>query len=120
MFVKVPDPLRNGDRVMDQNGRYKVALTACSDPLSKGRVWEVGNLAGLLEEAGLEVVNVSDPVSSGSVMRHPRQKAQLLMDCFRDPQMDYIFDVSGGDLANTVLPSAPVACDISSAMPYFM
>ena len=80
----------------------KAALTACSDPMLLYQQKDIEKLKTILEEEGLEVV-----VSSylfGIPKNHPeKEKAQELMGYFSDPEMDFIFDVSGGDIANSVL-----------------
>ena len=82
--------------------KKKVSLTVCADPLSGKRVREVYSLADELREIGLEVNMV--PGFFGNEMTGPEEKAGLVSACFRDPEMDFIFDVSGGDLSNLVLP----------------
>ena len=80
----------------------KAALVACSDPISEKRMPEILRVADILKEEGLEVE--LDPVFFGREAWNAESKAEGLNRCFRDPDMDFIFDVSGGDLANFVLP----------------
>ena len=80
----------------------KAALVACSDPISKDRLQEIDQVAEFLRNEGLEVI--LPPSFFEQCSLKPELKAESLMDCFRDPDMAYIFDVSGGDLANAVLP----------------
>ena len=83
-------------------GKKKAALVACSDPVSVGRLPEIEQVANCLRQEGLEVILPEAFFESFSMVSE--LKAESLMNCFRDPDMAYIFDVSGGDLANTVLP----------------
>ncbi len=82
--------------------RKKVALVACADPLTEERAREAHVLAAALREMNLDVNMV--PGFFGKEMIGPEEKAGLTNACFRDPEMDFIFDVSGGNLANFVLP----------------
>ena len=82
--------------------RMKAALSACSDPVSEKRLPQIARVADILREEGLEVV--MPPEFFGPQLPDPAKKAECLMNCFRDPDMAFIFDVSGGDLANSVLP----------------
>ncbi len=81
--------------------RKKAALAACSDPLSEKGIQEAYALADVLREMGVEV----EMPPAFFTEKHPgaQEKAECLSACFRDPQMDFIFDISGGDAANTVL-----------------
>ena len=83
-------------------GKKKAALVACSDPRSKERMQEIDQVADFLRREGLDVV--LPDVYFKDFSADPALKAGSLMSCFRDPDMAYIFDVSGGDLANAVLP----------------
>ena len=84
------------------NRMKKAALVACSDPLSEARVKDIVTVKEILSGEGL-TVEIVDGFFSEPAPKPPR-KAELLMKCFLDPEMDYIFDVSGGDLSNLVLP----------------
>ena len=84
------------------NMMKKAALVACSDPLSTERIQEIHVLKEKLLAEGLTAEMISGFFDETPAS--PAEKAQLLTDCFRNPEFDYIFDVSGGDLANFVLP----------------
>ena len=83
------------------NSRKKAVLVACSDPLSSGRIQEICILKEKLMELGVNA-QMAPGFFDGSEPL-PSRKAHILTECFRDSETDYIFDVSGGDLANTVL-----------------
>ena len=100
--TKVISQRRTGEEKEKIMKKKKAALTACSDPVSSKRLPEVDRIADILHGEGLEVV--LPPVFFGPEQKDPAKKAEGLMNCFMDPDMDLIFDVSGGDLANTVLP----------------
>ncbi len=92
-----------GERIyMTIDLRQKVSLVACSDPLTEEQIKEAHVLADVLREMGLDV-NMA-PGFFGSKKISPQEKARLTNECFQDPETDCIFDVSGGNLANFVLP----------------
>ncbi len=80
------------------------AITACSDALRDEKKEEVEALAALLRNHGEDVLFsryiYSDTPFSGTAW----QKAEALNDFFRRSDVTDIFDVSGGDLANEVIP----------------
>ena len=80
----------------------KAALVACSDPMLLYQQDDIGRLKMLLENDGLEVV-VSPYLFEQFENLSVKNKADDLMEYFRDPEMNFIFDVSGGDIANSIL-----------------
>lgn len=80
----------------------KAALVACSDPMLLYQKNDIERLKLLLEKEGLEAA-VSPHLFDNVEDLSEKDKADDLMGYFRDPEMDFIFDVSGGDLANSVL-----------------
>ena len=87
---------------MVMNYKRKAALCACSDFLDPGRTADIERLRLILEAEGVHVE--MSPLLYGSGGHDMGQKkADTVNAYFCDPEMDYIFDVSGGDLANTVL-----------------
>lgn len=80
----------------------KAALTACSDPMLLYQQKDIEKLKTILEKEGLEVV-VSSYLFEIPENHPEKGKAQELMGYFSDPKMNFIFDVSGGDIANSVL-----------------
>ncbi len=80
----------------------KAALTACSDPLPESAGEIIGEIAQFLTDRGLTVEQ--SPYLFGCDEPDPgKKKAEVLNRFFKDPDMEYIFDATGGDLANTVL-----------------
>ncbi len=80
----------------------KVALAGCSDPMEEGRQAEIELIRKYLETEGCSVA-VSPCLFEAESKAGGREKAEILNGFFRDPEMDAVFDVTGGDLANTVL-----------------
>ncbi|MBR2281915.1 MAG: LD-carboxypeptidase [Spirochaetales bacterium] len=83
--------------------KHRIAIVGCSDPLFGERGESTRKVIGLLRREGHEVFP-SDYLYQPFTKDLPRLKARELNSFFRDPEMGFIFDVSGGDLANTVLP----------------
>lgn len=81
----------------------KAALVACSDPMLLYQQDDIERLKMLLEKEGIEVV-VSPYLFERFENLSVKNKADDLMGYFRDSEMNFIFDVSGGDIANSVLP----------------
>ncbi len=77
----------------------KIFLCALSDPLSEESVFQLENLACTLEKLGIECKGMQTLMTED-----PRQKAQIFNEAVRSGQYDWIFDVSGGNLANLCLP----------------
>lgn len=86
----------------------KAALVACSDPMLLYQQDDIGQLKMLLEKEGLEVV-VSPYLFESLGNLSIKNKADDLTGYFCDPEMNFIFDVSGGDIANSVLPELDYA-----------
>ena len=94
----------------------KVAIVCCSNGQSLSKKKEIENLKVILEEMSLIPVfskyiyqkisleevenNLKGFPESGS----PLEKARELMEFYEDTSIKAIFDISGGDLANTILP----------------
>ena len=88
---------------MVMNYKRKAALCACSDFLDPERMADIERLRSILESEGVHV-EVSPLLYGSGGHDMGQKKADIVNAYFCDPEMDYIFDVSGGDLANTVLP----------------
>ena len=82
----------------------KAAITACSNaqqPQNRPRIEE---LAAYLQSIGIEPVMSSCIYSDDSVFSGtPRERGAQLMKMFGDPEIEEIYDISGGDVANQIL-----------------
>lgn len=83
----------------------KVGIVSCSNGIQPTKKEQMECLEASLRRMGLEPVCSSyvyarDDVFSGTA----RQRAAALMEFYEDPDVKAIFDVSGGDIANEVLP----------------
>ena len=91
--------------VCTQNDIKKVALVSCSNGLPQQIRCQIEELCEVLKGQGLEIVlspylYANDSVAGGTA----RQRADFLMQCYGDPEITDIYDVSGGDVANEILP----------------
>lgn len=85
----------------------KAAIVGCSNPLKEGYLPTVDKLADLLSGYGLEV-EVSRYLTD-TAPGLGKRRAKELTGFFNDPEVKHIFDISGGDLANTVLGNLNLA-----------
>lgn len=83
----------------------KVGIVACSDAQKEEYRRQNEELVRFLEANGIEPVMSSciygknESIFSGS----PKEKADQLMRMFTDPDVEEIYDISGGDMANQIL-----------------
>lgn len=92
-----------------QNGRRlragcRVGIVCCSDGLGPGQMAQTEVLCRKLKDMGLDpavspYLARRDTIASASA----RERAGILMEYYRDPDICAVFDVSGGNLANQVL-----------------
>lgn len=80
-------------------------IVCCSNGRPKSHKDELKKLAHTLQQMGLQPVfspfiYEKQGVFSGTA----KERAQSLMDFYRDDDIGMIFDISGGDIANEVLP----------------
>lgn len=83
----------------------KVALVCCSNGLSMQSENTINSLCNTLRNIGLEVMlspylYANHSVFSGTA----KERADILMHYYKDSSIKGIFDISGGDLANEILP----------------
>ena len=87
--------LRPGDRV---------ALTACSDLLPRTAEGQIRELCGRLRKMGIEPIFREELFGDTSLDLTGRKKAEILNGYYRDEKIRAVFDVSGGNGANEILP----------------
>lgn len=83
----------------------KVGIVCCSDGQSISNQGTIKSLKNTLEQMGLvpvlsRYIYGKDSVFSGT----GKEKADALMEFYRDGSVEAVFDISGGDLANEILP----------------
>lgn len=83
----------------------KVAIVSCSNGWKVGQKEKIDSLEDALNVIGLnpvisDYIYAEDGLHSGT----GQERAKALMDFYKDESIKAIFDISGGDLANGVLP----------------
>ena len=81
-------------RIEEKEMISKIALVACSNPLSEKKQRELEQLIWILEKQGI-IVKKSYLITGPS---EPEERGAALMECYMDRQVQMIFDISGGDL----------------------
>ncbi|MBQ1931245.1 MAG: LD-carboxypeptidase [Lachnospiraceae bacterium] len=83
----------------------KIALVCCSNGLPMQAQQQICQLMECFQEMGIEPVLSPYLYATDSVEAcTARQRAETLMGYYRDPEITDICDVSGGDIANEILP----------------
>ena len=83
----------------------KAALVCCSNALHPKRKAQVDALGEMLKELGVDTAPGMYLFGENSWDHgSPQKRARELMDCYLDDSITEIYDISGGDLANTLLP----------------
>ena len=87
----------------------KIALVACSNGLEVRKKGSVEELCTYLEGLGFTLcvspcLYEKDPVFCSVFSGTAEERAEALMSFYRDPEVQAILDLSGGDLANELLP----------------
>lgn len=83
----------------------KVGIVCCSNGQKNSYREKIALLRDTLENIGLvpvfsDYIYEKDDVFSGSA----KERATALMDFYKDEEIKAIFDISGGDVANAILP----------------
>ena len=83
----------------------KIGVVACSDPLRPGDQRKMELLYAALQEMNIEPVQSEYLYDRGDGFGGTgKQRAEALMSMYSNPEIDAICDVSGGDMANEVIP----------------
>ena len=83
----------------------KVGIVCCSNGLNKNQAATINMLVQVLEKSGF--VPELSPYLYGDENGRAgtaRERADALMHFYKDESVDEIFDISGGDMANEILP----------------
>lgn len=82
----------------------KVAIVCCSDGLGRTALDETERLCRMLSRKGIAwEISPCLAASHALAAASPEKRAGILHGYYRDPSIDAIWDVSGGNLANQVL-----------------
>lgn len=83
----------------------KVAIVACSNGQEKEYESQNNELVEILKSNGKDVVLSNCLYAKRDVFQGtPQERAGELMRMFEDPDVSEIYDISGGDIANQLLP----------------
>lgn len=83
----------------------KVGIVCCSNGLSSDAKGDLAVLLRTLKQIGVTPVLSDCLFQTGTVFSaNDRHRAEALMQFYLDDTIDAIFDVSGGDIANGILP----------------
>ena len=84
---------------------HKIGITACSNPMHPSFSADLARLCQILRELGFDPVLSPCLYDNGSGFSGTgAERADAFMNLYCDPEITDIFDVSGGDMANEVLP----------------
>ena len=83
----------------------KIGIVCCSNGQKKEYSEKIRRMEEILRSIGLqpvfsEYIYAKEDVFSGT----GKERAQALMEFYRDDEIEAIFDISGGDIANGILP----------------
>ena len=86
------------------NKKITAAIVACSNGIDRENEGLILTLIDTLENMGINIklgdfIYKKDSIFNGN----NKEKAEELMKFFEDDEVDFIFDISGGDLANGIL-----------------
>lgn len=82
----------------------KLGLTVCSDGQSESSRQPIEQLRRTLMDMGYDVIFTPYIYGGGGRSGTARERADALMEFYRDAQITGIYDISGGDIANELLP----------------
>lgn len=98
----------------------KIALIACSNGLKREAEKDIEFLRGTLQNIGLNPVFSNYIYVRESVFNaSPKERGEALMSFYMDEDIRAIFDISGGDVANGVLPYLDYDIITNNPKPFF-
>jgi len=98
----------------------KIAIVACSNALPISFKPKMEQLLKIMDSLGIIPVCCNHIYETYSVFSgDARDKAQALMEFFQNPQIKAIFDISGGDIANEILPHLDYQQIMKNYKPFF-
>ena len=98
----------------------KIALVACSNGLKREAEKDIEFLRGTLQDIGLNPVFSNYIYARESVFNaSPKERGEALMSLYMDAGIRAIFDISGGDVANGVLPYLDYDIIFNNPKPFF-
>lgn len=100
--------------------KRKAGLACCSNGIHPDKAQRIEALQNLLLQIGIETVR-SECMFSDTPWGHGdgKARADALMQFYNDPSVTEIYDVSGGDLANEILPYLDYPLIATAAKPFW-
>ena len=86
------------------NSNSKIYLIACSNQLSLEYKPKFYKIVKILKDLNLDVTISSNIFKSDNLLSNGKVRADDLNSAFKNKEITHIFDVSGGDLCNEMLP----------------
>lgn len=81
----------------------KIAIIACSNPITDSTNFEA--LKNILKDINIDFVSSKFLLNNTDILNRDNSKmAKEILEFFKDSSIDAIFDISGGDLSNCLLP----------------
>lgn len=102
--------LKKGDRV---------GIVACSNPLEDAKRERINRMIQLLSGIGIDAVLSPYIYESEMPEISGKYRAEALMNFYKRQDIQAIFDVSGGDMANEVLPYLDFSVIAENDKPFF-
>ena len=101
-------------------GKRKAALVCCSNAMPPDMEPKITQLCEVLSGLGI-VTDLRGCMFSTVPFGHgsARERAEELMKCYLDPTVTEIYDISGGDLANEILPYLDYTAIRDNPKPFF-
>ena len=98
---------------------YKIALVSCSNGLRNITSNNIANLISILKEMGLIPILSNSLYEFNNHSYSAYDRASDLIKFYEDQDIKYIFDLSGGDLANEILDYLDFDIIKSNYKPFF-
>lgn len=86
------------------NSKTKIYLIACSNQLPTSYKINLNKIIDLLKKFDLNLVVSKNIFKNSEFLSNGKTRATELNTVFKDKSITHIFDVSGGDLCNEILP----------------
>lgn len=98
----------------------KIAITACSNPMKQAFKNDMDRLCMILKDMGLASVLSDYIYDDGTGFSGTgKERADALMSFYRDSDVFAICDISGGDMANEILPYLDLEVIGDNPKPFF-
>ncbi|WP_024615994.1 LD-carboxypeptidase [Clostridium sp. Ade.TY] len=104
---------------MNLKSNDKIAFVACSNQLDLSYKVKIDSLVKIFGNLKIKVLLSNNIFKTNSTYSSGLSRANELNAFFKDNSIKYIFDISGGDLCNEILPYLDFECIKNSSTIYF-